>query len=79
MLELRRRGMQPATFLRMFKKLLITLGLAKAPAPVRSYFVASSMFGTIPALAFVAWKNRDRIRGLLQRGNAHQAELAVTG
>lgn len=56
----------------MLKKILLTLGLAKAPAPVRSYFAVSSFFGAVPALAYVAWKNRDRLRSVLRRGMAHQ-------
>lgn len=51
----------------MLKKILFMLGLRKAPAPVRSYFAVSSLFGAVPALAYVAWKNREKIRPLLQR------------
>lgn len=50
----------------MFKKLLMAIGLRKAPAPVRNYLALSSFFGAVPALAYVAWKNRDRIRPILQ-------------
>ncbi len=49
----------------MIKHLLVSLGLAKAPAPFRSYVAASSFVGVIPALAFVAWKYRANIRPLL--------------
>jgi hypothetical protein len=58
----------------MFKKLLLALGLAKAPAPIRSYAVASSFVGAPLALAFVAWKYRDKIRPLLQRAQHASAE-----
>lgn len=51
----------------MLKRILIMLGLSKAPAPVRSYLAASSFVGVVPALAWVAWKNRDKIRPLMQR------------
>lgn len=51
----------------MFKKLLLAVGLAKAPTPVRTYVAASSFFGTIPALAWVAWKNREAIKSGIQR------------
>ena len=51
----------------MLKKILFMLGLQKAPKPVRSYFAVSSLFGVAPALAYVAWKNREKIRPLLQR------------
>lgn len=58
----------------MWKKLLITLGLAKAPAPIRTYFAVSSLVGTIPALAYVAYKHRDKLRALMHRG-VSQPEL----
>jgi hypothetical protein len=48
----------------MLKQLLITLGLRKAPAPVRTYVAASSLVGAVPALAYVAWKNREQLRSL---------------
>lgn len=51
----------------MLKRILIALGLRSAPAPVRSYFAVSSIFGVVPALAWVAWKNREQIRPMLQR------------
>jgi hypothetical protein len=54
----------------MFKRILLALGLAKAPAPVRSYLAVSSFFGAVPALAWVAWKNRDKIRPVVQRVTA---------
>ncbi len=62
----------------MLKKILLTLGLAKAPAPVRTYFAASSFVGVVPALAYVAWKNRDRLRSMLRRGMAHQQAANAT-
>jgi hypothetical protein len=54
----------------MFKKLLLALGFAKAPAPVRSYLTVSSFVGALPALAWVLWRNRDRLRPLLQRASS---------
>lgn len=51
----------------MLKRILIALGLRNAPAPVRSYLAVSSVFGAMPALAWLAWKNREQIRPLLQR------------
>lgn len=51
----------------MLKKLLIMVGLAKAPAPVKSYVAVSSLFGAVPALAWLAWRNRDAIRGTVRR------------
>jgi hypothetical protein len=54
----------------MFKKLLLALGFAKAPAPVRSYLTVSSFVGALPALAWVLWRNRNRIRPLLQRASS---------
>ena len=53
----------------MIKKLLFALGVAKAPAPVKSYFAASSFVGAPLALAFVAWRYRDKIGPLLRRAN----------
>ena len=57
----------------MLKKILLTLGLAKAPAPVKTYFAVSSLFGAVPALAYVGWKNRDRIRSVFQRATHAEA------
>ena len=54
----------------MFKRLLLGLGLISAPAPVRSYLKASSFIGTIPALAFVAWRYRGQLRSFLARSRA---------
>lgn len=59
----------------MFKRILFWLGLAKAPAPVRTYLAASSFVGTVPAIAWVAWKNRDNIRSLLQRVTSRGRQL----
>lgn len=56
----------------MMKKLLVALGLRKAPAPIRSYVGVASIFGTIPAIAWVAWKNRDRIRSFVGGMRQHQ-------
>ena len=60
----------------MFKKLLLAVGLAKAPAPIRTYVAASSFFGTIPAIAGVAWKNREAIKSGIQRLRGRQAAPA---
>jgi hypothetical protein len=54
----------------MLKKLLLALGFAKAPPPVRSYLAVSSFIGAVPALAWVLWRNRDRIRPMLQRASS---------
>jgi len=51
----------------MLKRILIAIGLKKAPTPVRSYFLVSSVFGVVPALAWVAFKNRDRIMSYVQQ------------
>lgn len=63
----------------MLKRILIMLGMSKAPAPVRSYLAASSFVGVVPALAWVAWKNRDKIRPLLQRVTNHRAATPGAG
>jgi hypothetical protein len=57
----------------MLMKILIALGLRKAPAPVRNYLAVSSLFGGVPALAYLAWRNRDKIRPVLQRVTSRQA------
>jgi hypothetical protein len=51
----------------MFRKLLFALGLRHAPAPVRSYVAVSSLFGGLPAIAFLAWKYRGKILPVLKR------------
>jgi hypothetical protein len=62
----------------MLKRILIALGLRSAPRPVRSYFAVSSFFGAVPALAWVAWKNREQIRPLLQRVTSRGDREAIT-
>ena len=51
----------------MLKKILTLIGLAKAPAPIRSYLAVSSFFGAVPAIAYVAWKNRAQIQSFVHR------------
>ncbi|MDB4946649.1 MAG: hypothetical protein JWP97_6183 [Labilithrix sp.] len=51
----------------LLKKILVAIGIAKAPAPVKSYLTVSSFFGAVPAVAWVAWKNRDAIRSAVGR------------
>ena len=58
----------------MFKKLLFALGLAKAPPPVRTYLATSSFVGAPLALAFVAWKYRDKIGPLLRSAHVLPAK-----
>ncbi|MDB4928700.1 MAG: hypothetical protein JWM10_1184 [Myxococcaceae bacterium] len=48
----------------MLKQILIALGLRNAPTPVRTYVAASSLVGAVPALAYVAWKNREQLQSL---------------
>ena len=61
----------------MLKRILIALGLRNAPAPVRSYFAVSSVFGVVPAIAWIAWKNRERIRPMLQRVTPPRGAVAT--
>jgi hypothetical protein len=61
----------------IFMKILMALGLRKAPAPVRSYLTVSSFFGAVPALAYVAWKNRDKIRRVVQRVTSRRQAAAT--
>jgi len=42
----------------MFSRILVHLGLRAAPTPIRTYVAVSRVFGAVPALAYVAWKNR---------------------
>ncbi len=62
----------------MLKRILIALGLRNAPAPLRSYLKVSSVFGAVPALAWVAWKNRAQIRPLLQRVTSRRDGMPIT-
>jgi len=52
--------------------MLVALGLRSAPTPVRTYFAVSSLFGAVPAIAWVAWKNRERIGTMLGRVTSGQ-------
>lgn len=51
----------------MLKKLFVRLGLSKAPSPIRRFLGAKMFLGTIPALAYLGWRNRHRLRGALER------------
>ena len=62
----------------MIKRILIALGLRNAPAPLRSYLTVSSVFGAVPALAWVAWRNREQIRPLLQRVTSRRDAGPIT-
>lgn len=55
----------------MLSTILVHLGLRAAPTPVRTYVAVSSVVGAVPALAYVAWKNRDKIAALWQRATSH--------
>ena len=57
----------------MLKNLLMAIGLRKAPAPIRTYVAASSFVGVIPAVAYVAWKHRDRIASFFKKGARERA------
>lgn len=61
----------------MLRSLLVNLGLAKAPAPIRSYVTASSFFGVLPAVAFVGWKYRSQIADFARRLNARRHRVAA--
>lgn len=63
----------------MLKKILVMVGLAKAPTPVKSYVAASSLFGAVPAIAWVAWRNRDAIRGAIHRLRLSAPEVTPSG
>jgi hypothetical protein len=52
--------------LTMMKSILLALGIKAAPPPYGKYLALTSAFGITPALLFVAWKNRDRIRAALR-------------
>ena len=58
----------------MIKKLLVLLGLAKAPTPVRTYLVASSAVGAVPAALFLAWTYRGTIAPMLRRATPQRSE-----
>ena len=45
----------------LLRSLLVRLGLAKAPTPIRTYLTASSLIGALPAAAFFGWKYRNEI------------------
>jgi len=61
----------------MLKKILMAIGIAKAPTPVGKFVSAKAMFGTLPALAILGWKYRSQIKSLVQRqGHASPAMSA---
>ena len=43
------------------KNLLIALGLKAAPPPTRPYFLIAATVGVVPALLWMAWRNRRAI------------------
>lgn len=54
----------------MLKRILLALGLRKAPAPIQRYVAASSFVGGLPALAYVLFKHRGDIAGLLRNARS---------
>jgi len=54
----------------LLRKLLISLGLAKAPTPVRLYAAMGGGVGLLPIAGYYAWKNRAKLAGLLGRARA---------
>lgn len=61
----------------MLKALLVQLGLAKAPLPVRKYAAFSSVFGTLPVAMFVGYKYRHQIASLVRRFTQHEGVSAA--
>ena len=57
----------------MFKRILIALGLSKAPAPIKRYVAASSFVGGLPALGYVLFKHRGDIANLFHRARSRFA------
>lgn len=58
----------------MFKKMLVRLGLRKAPTPVRTYLMVSSVAGGIPAALLLAYKYRRKIAPMLRRASSRTDE-----
>lgn len=54
----------------MIKRILLALGLSKAPAPIQRYVAASSFVGGLPALGYVLFKHRGDIVNLLRRAQS---------
>jgi hypothetical protein len=50
----------------MFNKLLMAVGLAKAPSPLRRFLGTKAFIGTVPALAYFGWKYRGHIAELVR-------------
>lgn len=57
----------------MLKRILLALGLRKAPVPVQRYFYASSFVGGLPALAYVAFKHRGNIAQMFRKLRSRSA------
>lgn len=64
----------------MLKKILMAVGIAKSPSPIRKFIGAKAFFGTIPALGYVGWRYRGKIASLFRRGSDHgRGELTAHG
>jgi hypothetical protein len=64
----------------MLEKILMTVGLAKGPSPIRKFIGATAFFGTIPALGYLAWKYRGKIKSLFANNPGESAgELTAHG
>jgi hypothetical protein len=63
-------GTTRATHHVMLKRILIALGLSKAPVPVQRYVAASGFVGGLPALGWVLFKHRGDIANLLRRARS---------
>lgn len=51
----------------MLRKLLVYLGLKKAPTPILRYIGIASAFGIVPAALYAVWRNRERLTELGRR------------
>lgn len=61
----------------MLKRILLALGLRKAPAPIQRYVAASSFVGGLPALAYVLFKHRGEVAGLFQKARSRFGQPKV--
>ena len=61
------------------KNLLIALGLKAAPPPARPYFLIAATVGVVPAMLWMAWKNRKKLAEGVREASHVGGELLHAG
>ncbi len=61
----------------MLGKILISLGLRKAPSPFRAYARTAVLVGPLPVAAWLIWKNREKIGNVISKARNGEPKAAL--